>query len=209
MIKKQMIFILVCVLTISVFVFAGQTNVSDFKKLYESTLKMDTNVNFTELRLSYTKSAGYDPYFDDTNRKYMREAFFKQDASNMIYYGSIVLKLNPLDIDARLFTSIAYGKLGMTNESRLNRFIFEGLMDSVMASGNGRSPETAIVVIDTKEEYSMVKSLGASVIKQEMFEKDDGYFDRIFTQDLKSERKMVLIFNITIPYKIFRAKYGE
>ena len=61
MIKKQMIFILVCVLTISVFVFAGQTNVSDFKKLYESTLKMDTNVNFTELRLFYTKSAGYDP----------------------------------------------------------------------------------------------------------------------------------------------------
>ena len=139
MIKKQMIFILVCVLTISVFVFAGQTNVSDFKKLYESTLKMDTNVNFTELRLSYTKSAGYDPYFDDTNRKYMREAFFKQDASNMIYYGSIVLKLNPLDIDARLFTSIAYGKLGMTNESLYLRGTY-GFCDGFgkwQVSGNG------------------------------------------------------------------------
>jgi len=65
----------------------------------------------------------------------------------------------PIDIDAHLVTAIALKELGRVAESDHHLRWFRGLVDSIFASGDGRTPSTAFVVISVPEEYSVLRVL--------------------------------------------------
>jgi len=65
----------------------------------------------------------------------------------------------PVDIDAHFVKAIALKELGRAPESEDHIRWFRGLADSILASGDGRTPQTAFVVISVPEEYSMLRVL--------------------------------------------------
>jgi hypothetical protein len=69
------------------------------------------------------------------------------------------LRQCPVDIDAHLVTAIALKELGSPLESQHHVRWFRGLVDSILASGDGRTPQTAFVVISVPEEYSVLRVL--------------------------------------------------
>jgi hypothetical protein len=65
----------------------------------------------------------------------------------------------PVDIDAHLIRAIALKELGRVAESDHHAEWFRGLVDSILTSGDGRTPQTAFVVISVAEEYSILRVL--------------------------------------------------
>lgn len=65
----------------------------------------------------------------------------------------------PVDIDAHLIRGVALKELKRFAESEQHLNWFRGLVDSVLTSGDGRTPQTAFVVISVAEEYSILRAL--------------------------------------------------
>jgi Domain of unknown function (DUF4919) len=65
----------------------------------------------------------------------------------------------PVDIDAHLIRAVALKELKRLAESDHHLNWFRGLVDSVLTSGDGRTPQTAFVVISVAEEYSILRVL--------------------------------------------------
>lgn len=71
-----------------------------------------------------------------------------------------------VDVDLHLLRAIALGELGRSSESRQQLRWRDGLVESVLRTGDGKTPETAWVVISVGEEYSMLRALGMQVKSQ-------------------------------------------
>lgn len=65
----------------------------------------------------------------------------------------------PIDIDAHFISAVALSELGRSEESKEHVRWFRGLVDSVLASGDGRTPATAYVVVSVSEEYAVLRAL--------------------------------------------------
>jgi hypothetical protein len=69
----------------------------------------------------------------------------------------------PVDIDAHVLRAIALDHSGRADEGDHHRSWARGLFESVLASGDGKTPETAYQVIAVFEEYSMLRLFGYEV----------------------------------------------
>ena len=66
----------------------------------------------------------------------------------------------PVDIDARVAAAVASQKLGRPEDADLHKRWYNGLVDSVLASGDGKTAQTAFVVISVEEEYAVLRAMG-------------------------------------------------
>jgi len=63
-----------------------------------------------------------------------------------------------VDIDAHFVAAVALAQLGREGEAQQHVRWFRGLVDSVLGSGDGRTPQTAWVVISIAEEYAVLRA---------------------------------------------------
>lgn len=63
----------------------------------------------------------------------------------------------PVDIFAQQISATALSKLGREPEVLAHVRMYRGLVDSILASGDGRTPGTAFVVISISEEYAVLR----------------------------------------------------
>lgn len=85
----------------------------------------------------------------------------------------------PVDIDAHFITAVALFELGRDSEAQQHVRWFRGLLDSVLSSGDGRSVQTAYVVISIPEEYAVLRALRLRLQEQALV---DGAIDAMTAQ---------------------------
>lgn len=81
----------------------------------------------------------------------------------------------PVDMRIHMYRSIAFKKLSNMQQSELHAKWFSGLVDSVMASGDGRSPESAFVTISVEEEYDVLTALQLKAKSQDLVDGRDRF----------------------------------
>jgi hypothetical protein len=111
-----------------------------------------------------------------------------------------ILSENFVDINAHLYCGYAYRQIKDTTKADFHYSIYEELIKSISASGDGRSPGTAFIVITTKEEYAFIDALGLDHTQQSLSTKDGHFFDILETTDRETKEKYTIYFNIDIPY---------
>ena len=80
----------------------------------------------------------------------------------------------------------------------------KGLLESVLHSGDGRSPETAWVAISIREEYSTLSALGFVVQRQALV---NGDIDEMSVE--KNGTTDTLYFNAAASLRRMRRRFGE
>lgn len=65
----------------------------------------------------------------------------------------------PVDIDARFVTAVALTELGRKPEAEEQVRWYKGLVESVLATGDGKTPASAFTVISVEEEYAVMRAL--------------------------------------------------
>ena len=90
---------------------------------------------------------------------HLADLVIQKDWNTILVTSEPWLQRCPVDIDAHLIRAVALKELKRFAESEQHLNWFRGLVDSVLTSGDGRTPQTAFAVISVAEEYSILRAL--------------------------------------------------
>ncbi len=183
-----------------------KTDIKAPKKVetYEQILKRvkakDKDVDFREFRMAYVKSDYYNPYENKRNeKKKITKAIKNKDYEKAIKLTNEILETNYVDIEAHMFCLVANKELDKKSEYEYHGYVLDGLIGSIIKSGNGDSPKTAFEVICVREEYIILDILGYKTLKQSLIEKNGHKYDAMEVEEIKTKKKTTIYFNVDIP----------
>ena len=170
----------------------------------------DVAIDYRALRDAYAASPSYAPYggdFDDA-RLEMRKAFNAQDCKKALTNAEKVLKLLYIDIMSHLLSGRCYERAGDQAKADFHRKVARGLLDSIMASGDGKTTQTAFVVVRIDEEYDVLSALRFKLTTQSLDSADGHAFDRMEVTSASGE-KSTLYFQIDRPLTWLSKSMGK
>lgn len=172
-----------------------------FDVLLERVKKEDAAVNFQELRLAFTETKQYDPYGGDREtRQAMFVALNGKQYDQALSSGEKILAANYLDINAHFAAYVANRELGHADKADYHKNIFQKLLKSISESGDGKTMETAFVVISTDEEYALFNFMGVRATAQALIEEKSHHYDKMTVTDPESQQSAIYYFNIDKPF---------
>jgi len=138
---------------------------SPYALALEEAKKDPARADYGKLRELFTEDSGYLPYVHLTpayreHHPALFAALESKDFKAAIKHAEAILEVNYLDTEAHFFSSQAYEALGNKKLSEYHRQFCDGIMDSILSSGDGSSPQTAIRVITLTEEWAVLSLLG-------------------------------------------------
>lgn len=180
----------------------AQNQPSEYATLLATLKAGKTDIDFTRLRISYMDSPEYKAAKDTTNAENaMTDALNKKDYSAALKNAETVLKNDYVNIDAHYVALVANQEVGATEKSEFHRAVFRGLINSILSSGNGKSKETAWVVISVHEEYVILRVLGFKPSEQSVEQKDGHSYDVMKVKKADDGTEQTFYFNVDIPFK--------
>ena len=203
---KITIIILSLILIISSNLFAVQTKKPDFSKLpkYENLLKRlkkgDREINFYDLRMSFTKSKDYkpvNPEFDSLRKKMIKNLNSK-DYKNAITIADSILKHEYVDMYAHYTCYYAFTALGDSVNAFYHEFIMDRLLNSVVESGDGKSKESAFLIINSNEEYFFIFIYKLQVVEKSFTNYKGEPIDVFKAVDPETKDSFELFFNTSL-----------
>jgi len=197
----------VLILTLSS--FASGHSAQEVKPNYESLLeqvkKSDPSANFMALRIAYADASHKDSSDvpADASRS-MYSALREKKYEQAIMHAEKIIKAKFVDINAHMVASAAYKEMGNIEKEQFHRYVADGLIKSILNSGDGKSQETAFKVISTEEEYVILRISGLMPQSQSLLSANGHNYDRLDAVDRKTNEKVSLFFNIDIPFGALR-----
>ncbi len=116
----------------------------------DGTLTLD---EYKHLYYGWTTQSGYSPYRPNDKSDALNDMLMEARFPEIATTGKKILAADPFNLDVIYLMHMAYGEMNKTVESKKWLVKFEGLMAAIKASGNGRSKETAVVLIAPRDEY--------------------------------------------------------
>jgi len=165
---------------------------------YEDILKKDLNeIDFFELRMAYTRSNYYRPYSRRSGVTELSNLLDEGKYQEVIDKALKLLVPNFVDINFHSIVLSAAEKLNNEKLISFHSFILNKLLKSILNSGDGKTPETAYVVINVDEEYALLSSLGLERIGQFLLNNKQGY-DLLIVVDSEGNQSKIY-FDVGMP----------
>ena len=182
--------------------FAVSDQPSEYATLLASLKAGKTDIDYTRLRLSYMDSPEYKAAKDTSKSETaMFEELDKKDYPAALKDAEAVLESNYVNIDAHYVALVANREMGATDKAAYHRTVFHGLIDSIRNSGDGKSLETAWVVINVHEEYVMLRALGFRPSQQSLVNQNGHSYDVMKVKNAEDGTEQTFYFNVDIPFK--------
>ena len=200
--SRKTVLIVFCVLLLQAALQAQKpAEKVSYETLLERVKKQDASVNFQELRLAYTETKQYNPYGGDREaRKAMFTALKAEQYDQALSFSEKTLTANYLDINAHFGAYVANRELGHSEKADYHKNIFQRLLKSVSDSGDGKTMETAFIVISTNEEYALFNVIGLRPTAQALIEDKGHRYDKMTVTDPKNDQSITFYFNIDKPF---------
>lgn len=190
----------------------AQTGPAQTKQaLYDALLARlksgDTKIDFSELRRTYSETAGASPYGTSHEiRRPMNAAVLRQQCDEAMKIADQILAVNYLSPDAHIAKSTCYRIARDIAKADFHRAVYLGIVNSILASGDGTKPETAYAVISIEEEYAVMRALGIAVWKQEQLRTGEHAYELLSGTSDQAGKSVRVYFNIDIPAALERRK---
>ena len=168
-----------------------------YLELVKRAQAADTTLDFKELRFSCVEASHCDARDDSKDMLALRRAFQEKHFKDAAKLGERLIDKGFPNIEAHILCARAYESLGKTDDAVSHERIAKGLISSILNSGDGKSRETAFVVIGTFEEYLTASVLGLPrPTSQSLVAGKPHSYDLLVVNDPKSGEKIELYFNI-------------
>jgi hypothetical protein len=173
-----------------------------FKTLVAKVKAGDTSVDFKALRMASAESDAEEAGAEADTEEYKKAAaaFSGGKFKDAVSAGERSLKSGYLDIRTHLLLALAYEKLKNTEKFEFHKAVYLGLVNSILKSGDGKSADTAYVVIAVAEEYAILDALQLGRGSQSLQSTNGHQFDVLSVTDSSGKAKQVW-FNIDIVWK--------
>jgi hypothetical protein len=96
-----------------------------------------------------------------------------------------------------LATEDAYRKIGNGAKADVHKNVAEKLLRALLASGDGKSAETAYHVLSIGEEYFIMRQFGYTVSSQSLLMVKDRPYDLLNGKDPKTGKDVSVYFDIS------------
>lgn len=180
----------------------AQGQPSEYATLLAALKAGNTSIDYTRLRLSYMESPEYKVAKDTSKAEdAMTDALSKKDYPAALNNADAVLASNYVNIDAHYVALAANREMGAADQAEFHRAVFRGLIDSIRNSGDGKSIETAWVVINVHEEYVMLRVLGFRPSQQSLVNQNGHAYDVMKVKNVEDGTEQTFYFNVDIPFK--------
>jgi len=151
--------------------------------------------------MAFTSTPAYSPYGGDKDsRKQMFAALQARKYDKVLENAQKILAGNYMDINGHFGAMVAHRELGHIDQAAYHRFVCEGLINSIKTSGDGKSTDTAFVVISTDEEYVLFNWLGLRPTGQVLVNEKGHNYDKMTVVDPKTNQTLTFYFNIDKPF---------
>ncbi|HEX5719038.1 MAG TPA: DUF4919 domain-containing protein [Thermoanaerobaculia bacterium] len=168
----------------------------EFQALLERVKKSDASVDFTRMRQLQTQLDDYEPYGLDV----------KENPLALVRDGKLeraqavaqqVLAVSYLDLEAHTAAARVAEERGDKAAAAHHRYVVDGVLDSILKSGDGKTTGTAYVVITVSEEYATMGHLGLQVAEQSLLNDDAGHaYDLLKGVNPETKATQEVYFNI-------------
>lgn len=175
-----------------------RTTNESYDDMLKKVHQTDSGVSFREFRLAYADSPHYKPNADPELRKTMFGALSAKDYAKAAEVADAILKDRYVDIYGHQAAAIAYRELGDRAKASVHGSIARNLVQSIVESGDGSSPETAMLLISEDEESVILQALSLKMIGQELLDQNGHTYDRVETME-PGEGQVTLYFNLDVP----------
>lgn len=172
---------------------------ASYDELLAQAKRGDPATDFQALRYAYAATPAYRPYGGPEIglKQDMFTAFNAGDCAKAVAVAEKIVAIVYVNIDAHVVADFCYRKLNKIAAADANRRVAQGLLYSILASGDGKMPATAYVVISVDEEYSLLSVLGYRFERQSLVKEPRHSYDRMEVS--KAGTKAVLFFNVDLP----------
>ena len=157
----------------------------------------DLNIDWRELRLNAAVAKLENDYdwrtaaaeaVREFNGKYYKEA---------LAIGQQIVSHNYANADGHFLLIMLYGRLGMRKEADQEKLVVDKLMQSILDSGNGITPETAWFTVSSSEEYFLLRLLGLNPKSQASVTQGEHTFDKVTVTDHEGKESVVWFYSDT------------
>jgi Domain of unknown function (DUF4919) len=179
-----------------------------YAEMVERAKRGAAGVDFTALRMAFYETDDYNPLAPMMTYRGLWGAIQQQDWAGAIRLAESVLQKNFVEINAHMVAYIAHRQSGDAERAAFHRATAEGLLNSVKASGDGKSVATAYEVISTSEEYALFRSLDLRPVKQSLLEEKGSMYDAVETVDPRTNERATYYFKVDKPFKWSSRKRG-
>lgn len=171
----------------------------EYQRLVSALRSGERDIDFTRLRMAYAASPAYDPYGGDPDLfRAMMAAVQARRHSEALVLADSVLARNYLDATAHLIAWMSARQSGNEERAPYHAWVARELVRSI-ASKDGRTPETAMVVIAIDEEYAYLRANGLEPVSQAMSVCGGNRCDVLRVRDGRSGEEFSLYFDVSIP----------
>jgi Domain of unknown function (DUF4919) len=166
----------------------------------------EPGVDYQALRFAYAAKPDFNPYglTGASHRDAMFKAYQAGDCATAVKEASQLLDVNFVNIDGHINSDMCYSRLGNEAKRAREHAIAAGLIHSIVDSGDGKTQQTAYVVISVDEEYSLLRVLGLKPGRQSLIQGDGHNFDQLDATKPDGQTQS-LFFNVD---RVFAA-YGN
>jgi hypothetical protein len=166
-----------------------------YGELLSNAKEHPESADYTALRMAFTETDAYDPYtLDKSLANVMKEDQLEEAVETL----AKSLDRNYVNIQTHITAVHLYRRLDVQPKIVYHQTWISGLIKSIFESGDGMTFDTAFVVIDTGEEYSLFGVLTALLRKQSLVEHNGHQFDVMNVVRRDQPKEMTLYFNIDI-----------
>jgi hypothetical protein len=180
------------------------------KKKYEALLeqakKGEGAVDYGALRLAFFETPDYNPLSGMLVYRTLWGLVMQANWDEAARQAEAVLEKNYVDANAHMVASIARRQQGDAERAKFHRRWADGLIESIKAGGDGKSPDTAWHVISISEEYAIIRSMNLRAVGQALLNEKGHAYDEMKVIEPRTNTEVKLYFNVDKPFSAYGRK---
>ena len=173
-----------------------------FAKLLESARADPTKCDYAKLRAAFVESSKYHPYAVDREATArVMKAVNAEKFPDALKEINAILEKKPLDIEAHKLASFIHFRMDDKAQEARHMAMAKGLLAAITSERDGKSFDTAYIVLDIPEEYVVLDYLDVKSQGQSLRTRKGKFFDVHEVKDAETGKVMKLYFDVTTPRK--------
>ncbi|MFO7790052.1 MAG: DUF4919 domain-containing protein [Bacteroidales bacterium] len=171
-----------------------------YNQIVDSAMDNPHKADYQALRMAHAGTSDYQPYSDNETLSKIKKLLDNEkyvvasEVVKTVYHSLFHVPMY------HFYAYVAWRENGDDKMASIHSVYFKKLIDSILESGDGKSAETAYIVINVTEEYRTLEYLDLEMEKQSLVKENGRHYDVMEVRDTLGNKKSVY-FNIDIPFR--------